>query len=190
MKGKFLFSILASVVCMLPSACSNNKVSKETTTSIVEPKDPIEWVKTSYKDEFGKSTGEVFEAACLKGKFSNSVTSNSNLEVYIAATKDGRVIFALAEYGRIPVKNKKVYMAARNTEGKVERFHLEFDEDGLSEIDWLHREQEVSFNNFMKQNGEIEISMREIDAYGVPSEYVFSIPDGASVRRAIERLNK
>lgn len=188
MRKKLLF--LAGVFIMLPlCACSvreSNGSDSASSDDITQVADPIEWERDCFLDEVGKQGNKPYERAMLHGAFSNSATTGSDLTVYIIVEKDSTIRLKLAEYEISLVKDVKAVGKMRNTDGNIEEFYIYFDTDGSAKMRMMSYDKTIKF---MLSEGEKDVILTERNEYAsVPSTYVFSIPDGASIANAIKRL--
>lgn len=89
---------------------------------------PGNWEILYYQDEFGDWTSDAFVVGTFYGKFSNSVTSGSDLTVYVYLDKSSKyVYFKLIEYGTYKasaLSSEYCQIKLKETDGSTETIKL------------------------------------------------------------------
>lgn len=184
-KKKFFFAAISSMVLL--NACHAGGNASASGTDSTQAKDPIEWERAYFLDEFGKQGNKAYERAVLPGSFSNSAATNEDLAVLMSVEKDSTIRIKLAEYGMYLAKDFMAEAKIRNSNGEIKHLHfLRFNADGTA---FILPDCDPEITRALLSPGEKDVVIIEAEDYsGVHSSYLFSIPDGTSIANAIERL--
>ena len=156
------------------------------------------WEIEYYVDEFGDPTnkGYIINKLYIKGYFSNSATTNADLNVRFLIGED-YVSIKLYEYaGNHPIKgNADIYNIYMKYNGKnlyderkrhnVYRSHLRGDRLKLSQENRYFRQYFKIFLDTLKNGGKFQFY---IEDYPPSSEYNFTIEDATGFENAYNHL--
>tara|TARA_B100002051_G_C16677273_1_gene607765 strand:- start:19 stop:633 length:615 start_codon:yes stop_codon:yes gene_type:complete len=143
------------------------------------------WKLSYFVDDFGDPTnkGYIRNESYIKGRFSNSATTNSDLDVRFIITKDN-VSIKLYEYGgNHPIKGRPLshtYTIFVKHNGKIAKAGKRNNKDfyGSNYSDRMSIRQSKDFLKLLLQGGEFKIKIKENDS---SSQYNFTInADGFS----------
>lgn len=133
------------------------------------------WALQHYVDDFGDATEDAYLSRTVSGTFSNSATTNSELNVKFLVEK-GKVSIKLYEYGDNVVNGSQSYpdeyeIKVRNDQGETFEFKAENWSDRLN-LGSSHSKRLITL---LLESKSLRFSIREIDSYSV-SSYRFDLP--------------
>lgn len=146
------------------------------------------WYVGNYVDDFGDSTGKGFISTSLTGKFSNSATQNSDLNIRFLISNARDFNIKLFEYaGDNPVKaysTTKYVVRVRDKDGKKYTLYAENYSDrlhfGPSNSGTLHQ--------IFKKGGKVNFAISERD--NKITEYDFTITNSDYYDNAYRKLTQ
>ena len=152
------------------------------------------WKINYFVDEFGDPTSEgyITERTSIKGKFSNSATTNSNLRVNFLIS-EGNISLQLYEYaGNHPVSGKissQSYRIQIKHNGKVVKGGRKKNKDfrATNYSDRLKVNYSDELMNLFSQGGEFKFRIIETGDYANGS-YSFKIDDVSGFSNAYKKL--
>lgn len=148
------------------------------------------WSINYYVDDFGEYTkeGYIRNAKLIKGKFSNTATENSNLNVRFIITNSSNISIKLYEYaGRNPVKSSsrdKYKVLVQDKNGK------------RSKLQAINYSERLSFDTYdskkihkaLLKGGEIKFRIVEVDT--PTTQYKFTIQNADWYNNAYKKLKR
>lgn len=187
MKNVIFFSLLALFLC----SCNNNRkkvlyeeISAVVVDTVVSNQKCV-WKTDFYVNEFDEPTEEKYIHTEVLGKFSNSVTTNSDLRVRILIDKKN-IKINLYEYAtNHPVKGRGFFnFKAKKDNGEIMEFKTYNSDNGSN---FVEDEYVEKLCKFITYNGEIKFigTNRE---YGTGSEYKFSLFNNSSLGEIVNGL--
>lgn len=186
----FLDSMSVDEMTSLIEEAQSRIAAKKAAEGASDPSNTGIWTIKYYVDEFNNPTedGYITTKEYVRGTFSNSATTNSDLLVVWLIDKDD-VAIKLAEYGRSVVKSsysstdysivmldpdgKKVTMTGKMYKGG-DRIYFD-------------SQYESTIIDALKQNGSITIKISELGKYA-SSSYLFKMEDTSFFENAYSRL--
>lgn len=165
------------------------RISKEkAAVAAANPEKLGAWKMDYYVDEFNIPTDKnyIFMYG-VDGTFSNSATTNSELEAAIVVDKD-KIAFTLVEYGRYPVKGsfKKITysITVLDTDGNKTNMSatLQKNDDKI----YIDQKYKVKMLELLNKNSTLIFSIQD-KKYG--SSYVFTLEDTSFFENAYSALN-
>lgn len=148
--------------------------SQEQEVKIDVPTKTGAWELKHYSDSFGEETNDSYLVLMGKGVFSNSATSNSELDVVFFVDKDS-FSFRLFEYGSSPVKDDDAMYVTRikDSEGNVTDYRL-WNAGQSGQIGSINMANDYAkILDILNKGGEITVIMSYND-YG-QSDYRFKL---------------
>lgn len=148
------------------------------------------WKIGDYIDEFGEKIGINYIYTLTRGRFSNSATTNSPLDVKITVDPHS-VDLRLYEYsGNHPVKGEG-YMSfsIKDSEGVVHYIETYNDENGNNYAKDLNYKSDSIIRAVLRKGGEIKFSGVG-NKYSSPSKYWFTIGNADYLEKALSRIGQ
>ena len=130
-------------------------------------------------DDFGDPTQEAYVSTDVRGSFSNSATTNSDLRVRFLVDKSS-IRIQLYEYARNhPIKGEgTIEFEARNSKGTQYSFRTFNSDNGNNYADRKNKynsgEDYDTIMKILKSGGQIKF-IATANRFGSPSEYKFQI---------------
>jgi len=143
------------------------------------------WNIDHYVDDFGAATKEPYISTFVTGTFSNSATTNSELNVRLLIDKDD-IRIQLYEYaGNHPIKGEGLIMfKIRDKNNKEYNLRAHNSDYGNTTIE---SEYNKLFKNILLLGGNIKF-VAETGGYGTPSIYKFSIENADYFENALTKM--
>lgn len=147
--------------------------AREQEVKISVPTKTGAWELKHFSDSFGEETGDKYLVLTGNGVFSNSATSNSELNV-VFFIDDDTFSFRLFEYGSSPVKDDDApyYTRIKDSKGAISDFRL-YNAGQSGQIGTASKEDLAKIMDILKKGGEITVIMN-YNSYG-QSDYRFKL---------------
>lgn len=143
------------------------------------------WEIGYYVDNFGEATKEPYISTDLSGKFSNSATTNSDLNVRFLVDKSS-IRIQLYEYaGNHPIKGEGIiYFKIRDKNGKEHEIRAFNSSTGNTNVD---QDDFKKLKNILLSGGTIKF-IALAGKYGSPSQYSFTIDNADWLENAYTKM--
>lgn len=167
----------------------NIRISKgKAAVAIANPEELGAWHIDYYVDEFNIPTDEKYIFMYgANGTFSNSATTDSELEAAIVVDKN-KIAFTLVEYGRYPVKGnfrKMTYsITVLDADGNKTNMSATLQEN--DDKIYIDQKYKAKMLELLGKNGILIFSIKD-KKYG--SSYVFTLEDTSFFENAYNALN-
>lgn len=143
------------------------------------------WEVGTYSDEFGDATDKKYVNATIYGKFSDSVTDDSDLRVSILIDKEF-IRIQLYEYALDnPIKDRGLlHFRAKDSEGEIYEFYATNMSNGSNIVDDISYEAVI---NLLLRGGKISFIGIVLDD-SMPSKYKFTINNADHLEEALKEI--
>jgi hypothetical protein len=189
--------IMLSIIGNMPSSRTSNTPEASTAdtpgsnSSVTRSNNLGIWGLGEYEDQFGNNTGEKFIAirSMIRGKFSNPVTENSDLDVQVSYSEKNGMIIQMYEYGKqlgnpvSAIGMEKITIAIQDGNGQQYNFI-----GGMAQS-WMffNINDRDTIKHILLAGGNIKIRIT-IDVIGVISNYSFDFANANGFDVAYQQL--
>lgn len=177
-----------------------NSCAKKSETSLVKENTPSEskeeiWEISQNKNEWGDKIEGKNAFTILPGQFSNHSTGDGLLVVglsvkYLYDEKKPTLILRLGEKRGDNINNvldKEFEGKARNEKGEIKDFSFSVGKDGFG---FIMNDFNPELYEYLVNGGNIDIILKELSPFGIPTTYRFSIPPEVKIKEAILKIQK
>ena len=167
------------------------------TNKNIDPEDFGIWEIGYFVDDFGDPTSEGYikNSRYIKGTFSNSATTNADLNVKFIIYNDGRISIKLYEYGRNHAVSGKIstktYKIQIKHNGVVVKTGKKKNKDfsGENSYERVRVEPKEELIDILSSGGEVKFKIIETGTYS-NSSYSFKIDDVSGFSNVYKKLTE
>ena len=189
-------SLIFSSCVKKKSYISDDSIVVDSIGSIIEEDSTIVkrdslgvWSITNYVNEFGEQIKDRFIFGTFSGRFSNSATENSKLNIHIMIDSESQICIKLFEYAsNNPVKSgieDHYKIKVKSSDNSTCILYANNYSDRLE----LNKKDSKKLSSMLKKGGKVAFYIVEISEYS-GSTYNFEIFDASGYDKALLQLKK